>query len=110
VEEIEVEPGTSRVEEITHKLFRDLNRDLLRIPGDGALIILSDCEEKDEGVDVVPTKASPQSPRHSQAVTATDEEDGILEDDIKPNALDAYVVAERVIVAMIPMPPFNVQY
>jgi hypothetical protein len=57
VEDIEVEPYTLRDEDMTHKLFGDLNQELLRIPGDGALAILSDFEEEYEGADSMPAKA-----------------------------------------------------
>jgi hypothetical protein len=96
VEEIEVEPDTSCDEEIARKLFKDINRKLLGIPGDGALIIIGDTKEEEEGADIVLAKTSPQLSQGSQGATATtveegDEEqddvcteDGVCEDDIKP--------------------------
>jgi hypothetical protein len=39
---------TSRDEEFTRKLFSDLNRDILRPPGDGKIIVISDSDDEDE--------------------------------------------------------------
>jgi hypothetical protein len=39
---------TSRDEELTRKLFGDLNRDILGPPGDGKIIVLSDSDIEDE--------------------------------------------------------------
>jgi hypothetical protein len=39
---------TSRDEELARKLFGDLNRDILRPPDDGKIIILSDSDDEDE--------------------------------------------------------------
>jgi hypothetical protein len=39
---------TSRDEELVRKLFGDLNRDILRPPGDGKIIVLSDSDDEDE--------------------------------------------------------------
>jgi hypothetical protein len=41
-------PGTSRDEEIARRLFADLNYSLLRPPGDGSVIVLSDSDEEEE--------------------------------------------------------------
>jgi hypothetical protein len=43
-------PDTSRDEEFVKRLFSDLNRDILRSPGDGKVIILSDSDEKEEEI------------------------------------------------------------
>jgi hypothetical protein len=59
VEEIEVEHDTSQDEELICKIFGDLNRDMLGIPGDGTLIILGHSEEEEEGADDVPAKVPP---------------------------------------------------
>jgi hypothetical protein len=77
VEEIEVKPDTSWDEEITRKLFEEFNQELLRIPGDSSLVIISDSEEEEEGVDVVLAKAFPQLPTCSQgtAFSSTEEEE-----------------------------------
>jgi hypothetical protein len=39
---------TSRDEELTIKLFGDLNRDILGPPGDGKIIVLDDSDDDDE--------------------------------------------------------------
>jgi hypothetical protein len=39
---------TSHDEELTRKLFGDLNRDILRPPGDGKIIILDDSDDDDK--------------------------------------------------------------
>jgi hypothetical protein len=39
---------TSHDEEFTRKLFDDLNRDILRLPGDGKIIIIDDSDDDDE--------------------------------------------------------------
>jgi hypothetical protein len=44
-------PDTSWDEEITRKLFSDLNCDLLGLPSDGLVIVISDSEEKEHGDD-----------------------------------------------------------
>jgi hypothetical protein len=38
-------PDTSRVEEFARKLFDDLNYDMLGLPDDGMVIVLSDSDE-----------------------------------------------------------------
>jgi hypothetical protein len=91
VEEIKVDPNTSWDEEITCKVFKDLNRKLLGSLGDGAFVILGDSKEEEEDADTVLAKASPQPSLGSQGSTTTtvegDEEeeevcikDGICED------------------------------
>jgi hypothetical protein len=44
-------PDTSWDEEITSKLFSDLNCDLLGMPSNGLVIVISDSEEKEHGDD-----------------------------------------------------------
>jgi hypothetical protein len=39
---------TSRDEELARKLFDDLNRDILRPPGDGKIIVLDDSDDNSE--------------------------------------------------------------
>jgi hypothetical protein len=39
---------TSRDEEFARKLFGNLNRDILRPPGDGKIIIIDDSDDDDE--------------------------------------------------------------
>jgi hypothetical protein len=54
-------PDTSRVEEFARRLFDDLNYDMLGLPGDGMVIVLSDsdellvCEETAADANVVPS-------------------------------------------------------
>jgi hypothetical protein len=71
-------PDTVWDEEIARKLFSDLNRDLLGLPGDGSVIIINDSEEEEVhednrvDADVVPSslRVSPASP-----TSATDNDD-----------------------------------
>ena len=62
VEVIDVDAprDTSKDVAITHELFVKLNRDALGIPGDGALVILSDSDE--ENPDVPAASPSPRLP------------------------------------------------
>jgi hypothetical protein len=39
---------TSRDAELTKKLFGDLNRDILSLPGDGKIIVLNDSDEENK--------------------------------------------------------------
>jgi hypothetical protein len=54
---------TSRDEELTRKLFGDLNRDILGPPDDGKIIVLSDSDDEDEMHEdaAVNTEAAPPS-------------------------------------------------
>jgi hypothetical protein len=58
---------TSRDEEFTRKLFGDLNRDILGLPGDGKIIIISDFDDEDEmhEDDAVNAEAAPPSAANS---------------------------------------------
>jgi hypothetical protein len=58
---------TSRDEEFTRKLFGDLNRDILRPPGDGKIIVISDFDDEDETHEdaAVNTEAAPPSATNS---------------------------------------------
>jgi hypothetical protein len=57
---------TSQDEDITHKLFCDLNRGLLRPPGDGNIIIINDSKEEELHMDdCTDTDATPSSLRVS---------------------------------------------
>jgi hypothetical protein len=53
---------TSRDEELTRKLFGDLNRDILGPPGDGKIIVLSDSNEEDETHEDATVNAEPAPP------------------------------------------------
>jgi hypothetical protein len=50
---------TSRDEEFTRKLFGDLNRDILRPPGDGKIIVIDDSDDDDEAQEVGTTGIDP---------------------------------------------------
>jgi hypothetical protein len=58
---------TSRDEELARKLFGDLNRDILGLPGDGKIIVLSDFDDEDETHEdaVVNAEAAPPSVANS---------------------------------------------
>jgi hypothetical protein len=58
---------TSRDEELARKLFSDLNRDILRPPGDGKIIVLSDSNDEDEEHEdaAVNAEAAPPSAANS---------------------------------------------
>jgi hypothetical protein len=58
---------TSRDEELTRKLFGDLNRDILGPPDDGKIIVLSDSDDEDETHEdvAVNTEAAPPSAANS---------------------------------------------
>jgi hypothetical protein len=52
---------TSRDEEFTRKLFGDLNRDILRPPGDGKIIIIDDSDDDDEAQEEGTTGIKPMT-------------------------------------------------
>jgi hypothetical protein len=54
---------TSRDEELSRKLFGDLNCDILGPPGDGKIIVLSDSDDEDEAHEdaTVNAEAAPPS-------------------------------------------------
>jgi hypothetical protein len=54
---------TSGDEEITRKLFGDLNRDLLGPPNDGKVIVISDSDEEEHEYNHANTNAMPSSLR-----------------------------------------------
>jgi hypothetical protein len=68
-EEEDASPDTSRDEEISQKLFGDLNRGLLGPPGDGNIIILIDSNEEEEVQedDRANAEATPSSARNFPA-------------------------------------------
>jgi hypothetical protein len=78
---------TSRDEELTRKLFGDLNRDILGPPGDGKIIVLSDSDDEDEvhkdaavNAEAAPPSAinSPVTP--ASAADADETPDGVQDD------------------------------
>jgi hypothetical protein len=78
---------TLRDEDITRKLFSDLNRGLLGLPNDGNIIIISDFEEEKEvhEDDRTATEVAPSSVRNSPApsvsvVDTYDAPDGVQDD------------------------------
>jgi hypothetical protein len=58
---------TSWDEEFARKLFGDLNRDILGLPGDGKIIVISDSDDEDETHEdaVVNAEAAPPSAANS---------------------------------------------
>jgi hypothetical protein len=66
-------PNTSHDVEFARKLFGDLNRDVLRLPNDGKVIILSDSDEEEEVCeeDAADTKAGPSFAVRSLVPTAS---------------------------------------
>jgi hypothetical protein len=78
---------TSRDEDIVHKLFGNLNRDLLGTPGDGNVIVINDskeekvCQDDYTNADVVPP-----SPRVSPAPSASATDDDSTPDGVKDDS------------------------
>jgi hypothetical protein len=67
-------PDTSRDEDFARRLFGDLNRDVLRPPSDGKVIILSDSNDEEEEMreeDVADAEAAPSSVARSPVPTAS---------------------------------------
>jgi hypothetical protein len=81
-------PDTSRDEELIKRLFGDLNRDLLRPPDDGKVIIISDSNEKEEEVheedatnaEVVPCSDVKSSSPTASAADVDDAPEGVQDD------------------------------
>jgi hypothetical protein len=80
---------TSLDEELTRKLFGDLNRNILGPPGDGKIIVLSDSDDEDEvhedvvvNVEAAPPSAvnSPVTPASASASDADETPDGVQDD------------------------------
>jgi hypothetical protein len=84
-EEEDVFPYTSQDEEITQKLFGDLNHWLLGPPGDGRVIILGNSEEEEEMCkdDNANAKAMISSARNSPATSASTVEDDDTSSEVK---------------------------
>jgi hypothetical protein len=72
-EEEDVLPDTLWDEEFVRRLFDDLNRGLLGLPGDSNIIVLSDSDEDEEvhEEDAVDAKAMPPSAVSSLAPTVS---------------------------------------
>jgi hypothetical protein len=78
---------TSRDEELARKLFGDLNCDILGLPGDDKIIVLSDSDEEDETHEdaAVNAEAAPPSAANSvdsptSAPDADETPDGVPDD------------------------------
>jgi hypothetical protein len=80
---------TSRDEKLARKLFSDLNRDILGLPGDDKIIVLSDSDDEDEAhkdaavnAEAAPPSAinSPVTPT-STSTSDTDETPNGVQDD-----------------------------
>jgi hypothetical protein len=78
---------TSRDEELARKLFGDLNRDILRSPGDGKIIVLSDSDDEDEthedatiNAEAAPPSAANFADSPTSAPDADDTPDGVPDD------------------------------
>jgi hypothetical protein len=64
---------TSWDEELARKLFGDLNRDILGLPGDGKIIVLSDSDDEDEAHEdaAINTEPAPPSAVNSPVTPAS---------------------------------------
>jgi hypothetical protein len=64
---------TSQDEELVRKLFGDINRDILGLPGDGKIIVLSDSDDEDEAHEdaAVNADATPPSAVNSPVTPAS---------------------------------------
>jgi hypothetical protein len=78
---------TSRDEELARKLFGDLNRDILRPPGDGKIIVLSDSDDEDEtsedaavNAEAAPPSAANSTDSPTSAPDADETPDGVSHD------------------------------
>jgi hypothetical protein len=78
---------TSRDEELARKLFGDLNRDILGLPGDGKIIILSDSDDEDEtpedvavNAEAAPPSATNSTDSPTSAPDADETPDGVSDD------------------------------
>jgi hypothetical protein len=70
---------TSRDEELVRKLFDDLNRDILRPPGDGKIIVLDDSDDdgepQEEKTADIESTAAPASANDAPAESRIDNSD-----------------------------------
>jgi hypothetical protein len=62
---------TSRDEDFTRWLFGELNRDVLRPPGDGKVIVLSDSDEEEEVHEETVTDVTPSANMKSSTSTTS---------------------------------------
>jgi hypothetical protein len=77
----------SRGEELARKLFGDLNRDILGLPGDGKIIVLSDSDDEDEthedaavNAEAAPPSAANSADSPTSAPDADETPDGVPDD------------------------------
>jgi hypothetical protein len=78
---------TSWDEELTRKLFGDLNRDILGPPSDGKIIVLSDSDDEDEthedaavNAEAAPPSAVNSTDSPTSTPDADDTSDGVPDD------------------------------
>jgi hypothetical protein len=78
---------TSRDKEFARKLFSDLNHDILGLPGDGKIIIISDSDDEDEthedatiNTEVAPPSAANSADSPTSASDADETPDGVSDD------------------------------
>jgi hypothetical protein len=78
---------TSRDEELTRKLFGDLNHDILGPPDDGKIIVLSDSDDEDEtpedaavNAEAAPPSAANSTDSPTSASDADETPDGVSDD------------------------------
>jgi hypothetical protein len=78
---------TSWDEELARKIFGDLNRDILRPPGDGKIIVLSDSDDEDEthedaavNIEAAPPSAVNSAVTPASASDADETPDGVQDD------------------------------
>jgi hypothetical protein len=78
---------TSRDEEFARKLFSDLNRDILRPPGDGKIIVISDFDDEDEthedaaiNAEAAPPSATNSTDSPTSASDGDETPDGVSDD------------------------------
>jgi hypothetical protein len=85
---------TSQDEDISHKLFGDLNRDLLGLPGDDHAIVISDSEEVEvheddrAGTDVLPFSLRVSLAPSASAANNDDASYGVQDDSSDGGAPD----------------------
>jgi hypothetical protein len=82
-DEEEIFPDIMWAEEIARRLFGELNHELLGLPGDGNVIILSDSAEEEEEHEEITadTEAAPPSTKNSPAPSISTVETDEVQDD-----------------------------